>query len=878
MNTEHILFLQEIPKTKENIARVGGKAYNLARLSRVGFAVPEGFCLTAGAYHRHLAAHGLTEPIAETLAHPDLSNEDRAAHIRHLITGVDLPLDIHCTVLGAYRKLTGDDPTAAVAVRSSALAEDGTDASFAGQHDTFLNVRGESALIESIKRCWASLWTARSLAYRRRLQVDNPDAALAVIVQRMIPAEQAGVAFTLNPVSGADEILIEAVSGPGEALVAGCVAPQRYRVNKQTWHIEEISAQGKSILNPTQTAEIARLAAEVERLFGRPQDIEWAQKNGHTYLLQSRPVTATAQPGLIDEDGQVNMAALLRRADEMGSEIWTDDNVGEVIPDAVTPLTWSVLEPLGNDAFHSFLRRVGVRRYPAAGLFGHFYRRVYFNQSQFQRLMRRFYPSHLGQIDGGRSRLLGFVRAATALAETGLRSLMLIPRLPRQARGLVAAAPGELRHAPLPQTLSDEALWAETERWQTIGQQVMALHLTVTVFASLLYSLLEKQVSRWSNGRVQAAWLVAGLPGMKSAAMGRDLAALAAEIADDADLVTDLLAASPQALTEWASSLPADHRFSRALERFLSRHGHASFREFELAFPRWREDPGHVLVMLQNHLRGHGGSGPDGSSKTQEAMRQRAAQALRRQLRWNTRRPFFEILLRWTRRYSVARENLKYTFVMLHGRQRQLYLTLADRLVERGALAETDDLFYLTRPEVHALLAGRQNRETINATIDQRRADYVRHQDAQAPKIIEQWPDGSLRPLAGPHHQGAPETVEGMEETEKEAFTLRGVAASAGQATGRARVILDPSNSAQLERGEILVALSTNPAWAPLLLNAGGLITEVGGLLSHGAIVAREYGLPAVLNVKGATQAIRTGQRLAIDGFAGTVQVWDDDA
>jgi pyruvate,water dikinase len=279
--------------------------------------------------------------------------------------------------------------------------------------------------------------------------------------------------------------------------------------------------------------------------------------------------------------------------------------------------------------------------------------------------------------------------------------------------------------------------------------------------------------------------------------------------------------------------------------------------------------------MLQNHLRGQNGSGPGSGSKTQEAMRQRAAQTLRRQLRWNPRRPFFEILLRWTRRYSVDRENLKQTFVMIHGYLRRLYLALADHLVERGALAEADDLFYLTRPEIHALLAGPQNRETINETIDRRRADYLHHQDVRAPKIIEQWPDGSLRLLARPHHQGAPGTVEGAEETEKEAFTLHGVAASAGRITGFARVILDPLEAGHLQPGEILVAPSTNPAWAPLLLNAGGLITEVGGLLSHGAIVAREYGLPAVLNVRNATRTIRTGQRIAVDGCSGTVRLLD---
>ncbi|MFZ5915361.1 MAG: PEP/pyruvate-binding domain-containing protein [Chloroflexota bacterium] len=861
-----VCFFDQI--TPDSLPLVGGKAHNLARLAQAGFAVPHGFCLTTEAYRRHLAAHGLADPIRATLARTDLSDEQKADHIRRLIVSVDLPLDVHCAVLGAYHKLTGSKPGTPLAIRSSALAEDTADASFAGQHDTILDVRDESALMESIKRCWASLWTARASSYRSRMRSGDPDIALAVIVQHMLTADCAGVAFTVNPVSGADEIVIEAVAGLGEALVSGQVTPDRYRLDRHSLKPLETAATrvGQPVLDADQLEQVARLAAGAQDHFGCPQDIEWACSHGRIYLLQSRPVTTLAQPDFVTADGQLDMAALLRRAQARGTEIWTDDNVGEVIPDAVTPLTWSVLEPLGNDAFRSFLRRVGVRRYPAAGLFGHFFGRVYFNQSQFQRLMRRFFPSHLSQNGSDRTGLVERGLAALAVAETGLRSLLLIPVLPRQAERLVAAIPGELRRAPLPQTLPDEALRDEIEQWQAIGKRVMATHLAVTVFAALLYSLLDKLVGRWGEGQIETAHLMAGLSGMASAEMGRDLAALADEIAGDETLVASLLATSPQALSGWASSLPADHRFTRALARFLDRHGHASLREFELAYPHWREEPGYVLSLVQSHLRARQNSPADPRPEAQE-RREQASQIMHRRLSLTPRGLFFRILLHWAQRYSVIRENVKYAFVAAHGHLRTLYLALASRLVERGALAQTSDLFYLSTQQMWAALEPSADPAATARLAIQQREQYQQTAQTARPRIIEQRRDGSLHPLSLPGNGQRPgrPTDEGIE--------LHGVAASAGRTTGRARVVRHLQESTHLKPGEILVTHSTNPAWAPLLLNAGALITEVGGLLSHGAIVAREYGLPAVLNVRGATQTIRTGQLIEVDAYSGTVRL-----
>ncbi len=905
---KRVLSLNEIAAQKDAVAQAGGKAWNLSQLYQADFPVPAAFCLTADAYRYHLITNNLTGKIDALLRDANLSDGDKADHIQRLIIAADLPSDLRAALIAAWRQL-GDAP---VAVRSSAPSEDAALTSFAGQHDTFLDVRNQADLLANVKQCWASLWTARSLSYRARLQArpepvegaDDSVAALAVVVQTMVPARCAGVAFTVNPLTGAEEIVLEAVSGLGERLVSGEAAPDRYRVDKETGEVRETAPQGQTpLLNLAQIKELARLAARIERHFGQPQDIEWARDNERFYVLQSRPVTTQSvvtgmeiptqlPPDFVSADGQIDMAALLRRADETGSEIWTDDNVGEVVPGVVTPLSWSVLEPLGNGAFRRFLQRAGVRRYPPAGLFGRFYGRVYFNQSQFQRMMHRFYPSSISQSGGG-SRLTGIIRAALRLTETGLRTLFLILTLPAEVRRLTKSIPQQLADIPASsgsprssrsshsQTLfgnekneknegeesfSNRKLWAESETWRQIGQQVLSVHLAVSIFATLFYSLLDKLVTRWSDNSIETAHLLAALPGMKSAEMGRDLADLAAEAAAEPGLKSCLADASADELVRCVAELPADNRFVRHLERFLSKHGHASLREFELAFPRWRDDAGYVLLMLQNHLRAHNAGAASNDAAAQQVMRQRAAQAMRWRLGFGPRRASFEFLLYWTRRFSVARENAKYTFVMAHSHLRDLYLRLAHRLQEQGALTDSAGLFYLRKEELSEFLAGHIGGVELGEILVRRQTEQRGYENAQTapPKIIEEWPDGSLRAVALPADANSNGTA------------LRGVAASPGRVTGRARVILNPLDSTRLERGEILVAPSTNPAWSPLFLNAGALITEVGGLLSHGAIVAREYGLPAVLNVKDATKTIRTGQLLAVDGYTGTVRLLDD--
>jgi rifampicin phosphotransferase len=849
-----VIFLSDVPDHPEAAAWVGGKAYNLARLMKAGFPVPAGFCLTRAACDQFLAGAGMAEPVKRLLELIDLSPEIKASQIQEAVMQNRLPEEISSAAARALDFL-GLQPAA---VRSSAVEEDGPDFSFAGQYRSLLDV-DRSSLEQAILSCWSSMWSPEALAYRQKHGQDGNGLALPLVVQRMIQADWAGVVFTADPVTGEEQLVIEAVEGKAEKLVSGEAAPVRVRLEKPTLRLLEQRQpeQGQINLPGELIQEVGSLALQVEQFFGGPQDIEWAWQDGMLHLLQARPVTALPADSLYDARGQVDMQALLRRAEGGGSEIWTDDNVGEVFPDAVTPLTWSVLDQAGSYAFCGFLRRAGVSRCPEKGLFGRFYGRVYFNQSQFQRLMTRFYPSQAGKDSGRLSRRAALI---LSLAKTGVRSALWIPLN-------LWAANQTLRRSqdsrPDAKTFSDADLRYELQRWRKTGRTLMDRHLTTTIFAALLLGLLDKLVQLYGSGEVEPAHLTGGLEGMRSAEIGRDLQALASLVQQDPEL-KNAFAGSGSEVTGALAALPKEHPFWAAFHQFLEKHGHASMQEFELSFPRWREQPRAVLRLLKPHLEKSSADLP-----LQDPVRHRieAVAGMRRRLGWGTRRLVFELLLPLAQHYSVARENMKYSFVKAHGVLRELYLELAFRLVSQQKLPHVDSIFFLEDVEITALQEENLLPEEAVARIDQRRLEYEgwRWNARSAPKLIEERA-GKILPI-----RTAPALQPAVGEVGDD--LLRGVAASAGCYSGRARVIHDPSQTSQLEPGEILVARATNPAWAPLLLSAGALVTEIGGLLSHGAIVAREYGLPAVLNVPEATGLIRTGQILRVDGSAGTVQI-----
>jgi rifampicin phosphotransferase len=400
-------------------------------------------------------------------------------------------------------------------------------------------------------------------------------------------------------------------------------------------------------------------------------------------------------------------------------------------------------------------------------------------------------------------------------------------------------------------------------------ERLMEIHLSVTIFASLLYSLMNKVVPVWSGGRVEPAALTTGLPDMKSAQMGEDLAALAAEASQVPDLIECLREAALTSTPVSIDCVPRTGSFWSAFTAFLEKHGHASTQEFELAHPRWKDDPQKVLDLMTVQIQAHLSGGDPAGSVFQQEVRIRAEREMGRCLGYGPKRVLFRVLLMLVQNYSVHRENLKYTFVKAHGRLRDMYLLLAGWLIRTGQLFDLEDIFYLSHEEIVSLIMAGISPGEAAVRANARRAE-LKQQQAQRHKntyrLLEERPDGSLVFLPGP------ESILGTEHMDRPDI-LHGVAASSGRFRGKVRVIIDPDDKVDLQSGEILVTRSTNPAWSPLLLRAGALVTEIGGLLSHGAIVAREYGLPAVLNVKGVTGLVRTGQVITVDGYRGLIHL-----
>ncbi|HIE38392.1 MAG TPA: hypothetical protein EYP77_04870 [Anaerolineae bacterium] len=796
-------------------SQAGGKGYALARLRRAGFPVPPGFVVTTDAYRAFVAANGLERLLADALAEDDPAAA--SACVRAAFQGAEMPPAVAAAVDRAYRVL-GTGP---VAVRSSAAAEDGGRASFAGQHDTVLGVVGTDALLAAVRRCWASLWSERAMAYRRARGIEA-EPAMAVVVQRMVDAAQAGVAFTLDPVSGREDVVVvEAVEGWGDGLAGGEAEPRRYIVRRG----DDCRTLGDGLLDGARLAAIVHLAREVEAWAGRPQDMEWAlDRAGRVHLLQAR--LATVAPRVVVR--------------------WTRDNVGEVVPDPVTPLSWSVLEPLGNTAFAGVLRRLGMGRV-SVGLFGRFYGRVYLNQTLFQAVMGRFYISHAGWW------------ALPRLALMGLRALGLLWRLPGEGRAVVGAILAQRRAEEGLDltTLPAAGLLDQVETWQGLGVRVMEVHLAVTVMAELLYQVLDKGLSRYADGCVTAATLTAGLTGVRSAEVGRALAALAWEVGQDKELRDLVLGTVAQALPARLAETGPGRALWARIEAFLAEHGHGAVQEFELAAPRWRDDPTAILSALQAQVRAAG----EGPAVDPAAVRIAATARIERRLNPLWRR-LFRRLLRWAWTFTLARENLKYHFVLAHSRLRDLYLAIAVRLVAEGRLEDREDIFFLTTGEVAELVGGEWTPEEGRRRVVERRRAWEGYRKGVPPRALDQRADGRLCQVAPPV---APKGGDGP--------LLRGLAASPGTYIGRARVVRTVDDGADLEPGEVLVAPATSPGWAPLLVAAGALVTEAGGILSHGAIIAREYGLPAVLNVGDAARRIRTGQLVHVDGSAGIVRL-----
>ena len=751
---------------------LGGKGERLARMTRAGFPVPPGFCITT------LALEGPPERAFSPA--------------------------LHGVILDSYYRLGGK----AVAVRSSSTAEDLATASFAGQQDTFLNIRGEEALLDAIHRCHASLWTERAVAYRSERGIPPDAARMAVIVQTMIPCDVAGVAFSIDPLSGAQTVVIECARGLGESVVSGATDVESYRLSRPGL---EPPAEG-GLLNPDQARKVAVTVIALERLFGAPQDVEWGIWTGRLYVLQSRPITAAAT-GFFTE--------VLPDDDHL----WTSGFLNERFSQPVSPLGWTLirelLEPL---AFRDPLRFMGYRlpaAVPVTKLYqGHPYVNVRVFQvfyKPFPRFLlpedaRRYFPNGDTELrrQAGYPRGLAWLRFAACLKWNFIRdatnwspfhNYRLWERFTKTHDRTMA---GLLREA---EAASASDAWKLIEQAQALNARLLSIHRWSLTHADLCYTLLRRMLARWlgaERGRALAARLVSGVPN-KSMELNRALAGLRTEAGWKAFVVT---------------------------------YGHRSF-SLDVYRPTFAESPEEIR-RLASAAGDNDSPLADGGAALAEAR-----QALRSQPGGRLKLYLFERVLRCARLYMPLREDQRFFWQKTLAIERRLLLEIGGRL-----LARAEDVFFATMDELRAAAAG----EPLPlGLIERRRAEFSRLERAPYPAFLR----GNL-PLAEDEAAAA----EGI---------LHGQPVSPGVARGPARVLTSPGQLSRLQPGDILVTRGADPGWTVVFGHIAGLVMETGGQLSHGAVVAREYGLPAVAGIRGATQILKDGEEIVVDGLAGTV-------
>ncbi len=876
---------------------VGGKAANLGEMLRAGLPVPPGFCLTTQAYRRATADAGLgAVHAALAVAAPgDLPALARAAGTaRRLVLAAEVPEDIAAAVRDAYAALGPGTP---VAVRSSATAEDLPSASFAGQQDSFLNVVGPDAVLAAVRQCWASLWTDRAVSYRASHGIDPSSVALAVVVQRMVDAAVAGVLFTANPVTGRrHEAVIDASPGLGEAVVSGAVNPDHFVVDSATRRILQRRIGSKDVLiRPLPdggTERVARpgagtgpclddagilalelLGRRAEVSFGAPQDLEWAiDAGGRAWLTQSRPITT-----LYPLPERVPAPA--------GIRVYLCFSLAQGLTRPLTPMGLAAFRLIASSVARAAQFEVPVLHdgpppYVEAG------QRIFFDLTPVvrSRAGRAVVPRVFDVMEARSAAVLRGLFGDPRFSVTGrspwpvLRHvgpvaaragvpLLLLRALFRPEAALARAEEfGERFRAALavPAGSTAEQRLDHVER--ILGRELFPVVPNILPLPALGFALLAAagKLLGPGGGPGELQLVLRGLPHNVTTEMDLSLWQLAAAIRADAGAaaVFDSAAAGAAAAAELARryrarTLPAV--VQSGIAGFLARYGHRAVAEIDVGIPRWSDDPEHLLGVLANYLRLEDpGLAPDrqfdGAARAAETQVERLVAAAGE--RGRLRATLVRAALRRTRMFAGLRELPKFHIVEALAAVRGQLQAVGDDLAAAGRLTEPDDVFFLDLVEAREGLAGRP----LGHLVAQRRDRYGRELGRRhVPRVLLS--DGAEPEAVRPVPAGAPGGTPGV---------LAGAPASAGTVTARARVILEPLG-ARLEPGEILVAPSTDPGWTPLFLTAGGLVMEMGGPNSHGAVVAREYGIPAVVGVPEATALIATGEVVTVDGGAGTV-------
>ncbi|KAA0765873.1 phosphoenolpyruvate synthase [Bacillus sp. SH5-2] len=863
-----VLDFQEIEKTQ--LFLVGGKGLNLGELSNIqGIQVPEGFCVTTVGYEQAIGKNEAFQTLLNQLAMLKIEERDQIGEIskkiREVIMAVEIPVDVVESV-ARYLSHFGDEH--AYAVRSSATAEDLPHASFAGQQDTYLNVIGKEAILQHIKKCWASLFTDRAVIYRMQNGFDHNQVSISVVVQRMIFPEASGILFTADPITSNRKVLsIDASFGLGEALVSGLVSADNYKVKEgeivdkmiatkkvAIYALKEAGTETKQIdpaqqklqtLSEQQILQLARIGRQIEAYFGCPQDIEWCLAGDTFYIVQSRPIT-TLYPIPEANDGENHVYVSVGH-----QQMMTDP-----------------LKPLGMSLFQ--LTSFG-QRFHAGG-------RLFVDVAQ-----RLASPT-------SRELLLNTIGNSEPLIKDALTTVVerddFIKLLPDDETGKSVGKSGapvssqpEIENNPAIVTdliKKSQASIEELKRNMQTKSGVDVLDFILEDIQQLKKILFHPQsmavimagmnASTWINEKMEQ-WL-----GEKNAAdtlsqsvqnnitseMGLALMDVADVIRPYPKVIAYLQHVKDSSFLDELVQFEGGEKARDAIDAFLNKYGMRCSGEIDITKTRWSEQPTTIIPMILNHIRDFeaGASKRKFEVGLQEALKKEEELLDRLQHLPDGKQKVEETkrMIRNIRNFIGYREYPKYGMINRYFIYKQALLKEAEQLVQSGVIHEIDDIYYLTFEELHEVV--RTNKLDYEL-IHKQKNDYKLYEKLTPPRVMTS--DGEI--ITGKYKR---ENLPGD--------VIVGLPVSSGVIEGRARVILNMED-ANLEEGDILVTAFTDPGWTPLFVSIKGLVTEVGGLMTHGAVIAREYGLPAVVGVENATKLIKDGQRIRVHGTEGYIEV-----
>jgi len=861
MSTTYVLDFQAIDRTHGAV--VGGKGANLGELSRIeGIRVPPGFCVTTDAFRRVLAGAPSIDESLERLSRlkPDDHEAIRAssAEIRATIEGTAMPDDIANAITNALARL-GEH---AYAVRSSATAEDLPTASFAGQQDTYLNISGRLGVLAAVSRCWASLFTERAVSYRMRNGIDHRKVLMAVVVQQMVFPHASGILFTADPVSGNRKVVsIDASFGLGEALVSGLVNPDVYKVRDGEIVAKTIAAKQLSIvarplggtqqraiapdqqqqpaITDTQVVRLTQLGRQVEAHFGRPQDIEWCLVNDDFLVVQSRPIT-TLYPIPVVADGE--------------NHVYVSTGHQQMMTDAIKPLGISIWQLTAAAPMHEAGGRIFVDvaralASPAgrASLFATLGKSDPLIKGALQTIIDRdFIPLVPGAPDAGPP-----VAEWSAPIET---DPAIVDELIAHGRASIERLTAEIRSKSGTDVF--DFIVADMEQRKRVAIDPRSMQVIMAGMASSWW--LNDRLEEWIGEKNAADTLAQSVPNNVTSEMGLELLDVADAIRPYPEVVAFLRNVRDDHFLDELATLPGGQESRDAIDAWLGKYGMRGVGEIDITRPRWSERPAALVPLILGNIRNfERGEAERRFRQGLEAARTKEEELLQRVRSLpdgDEKAREVKQMIDRVRTFVGYREYPKYFLVNRYFAYKQGLVKEADRLVESNLLRDREDAFFLTFQELRE--AVRTNVVDYDLIRDRKDAFRV-HQSLTPPRVLTS--EGEM--ITGAYRRdNVPPGA------------LVGLPVSAGTVEGRARVVFDPAK-ATLEPGDILVTPYTDPSWTPLFVAIKGLITEVGGLMTHGAVIAREYGLPAIVGVEQATRLITDGQRIRVHGTEGYVEM-----